>query len=383
MNMQETDRYQESKRVTITGAWINLSLALIKISVGLIGRSPALFADGIHSLSDLISDFFVLFAAKVANKGVDYNHPYGHQRIETLATIGLSFLLIAVGSGIAYDAISHLISGTIFIPDKYTIVAAIISILANEWLFRHTLKTADKIGSDLLRANAWHSRSDALSSIVVLVGLIGSFLGFPIMDAIAAIIVCLMIIKMGVTWTIQSFSELVDTGLDKESIAKIEAAILSTDGVKDFHLLRTRKMAGKAFLDVHVLVDGEISASEGHHIGEHTRANINSSIDDIEDITVHIDVDNHPEGIPKPEQLAPLRRTVIDKLMPHWEKIIKKSNIQKIDLKYLNGKIQISLFLYEPNLNKDQINTLINELEKTAAHLKKVSDIKVFIEAKI
>jgi cation diffusion facilitator family transporter len=378
--MAKLDRYQESKRITIIGAWINLSLAFIKITIGLLGRSPALFADGIHSLSDLISDFFVLFAAKVSNKGVDYNHPYGHQRIETLCTIVIAVMLIFVGGGIAYDAIYHLIEGTVYIPDKWTVVAAVISILANEWLFRYTLKTANKIDSDLLRANAWHSRGDALSSIVVLVGLIGSMIGLHFLDAIAAIIVCVMIVKMGITWGIESISELIDTGIDQESIQKIEDAIKNTDGVRDFHQLRTRKMAGKVFLDVHILVDSNITVSEGHHIGEYTRAAINNAIDGIEDITVHIDVDNHPEGIPKSEQLAPSRKEITDIMLPEWEKIINTNDIRWIDLKYLNGKIQISLFLYETAIKEKSASMIIEELEKTITTLPRINHLQIFID---
>ena len=318
--MTENLRYQAIKKVTIVGMIINSILAIVKIIVGLIGRSPALFADGIHSLSDLISDLFVLFAARYSSKEVDHNHPYGHQRIETIATVALSLILIAAGFGIAYDAISHLLADTVTQPDNYTIIAAVFSILANEWLFRYTLKTANKIDSDMLRANAWHSRSDALSSVVVLIGLLGSMIGYPFMDAIAAIIVCLMIIKMGVTWGYQAISELIDTGAEPETIEEISKIIQSAEGVLDFHNLRTRKMAGQLFLDVHILIASNLSASEGHYIGERVRATLSEKVENIKDITVHIDVDNHPEGTLKLADLPLSRKELLNSVAPILEK---------------------------------------------------------------
>ena len=359
------DRYQESRRVTTTGAWVNLSLAILKTSVGLIGRSPALFADGIHSLSDVVSDFFVLVAARVSNKGVDYNHPYGHQRIETLATIGLSVLLMLVGVGIAYEALENIIQGSDLIPDSYTVGAAILSVAANEWLFHYTMRAGRRINSDMLKANAWHNRSDALSSLVVLAGLVGALLGFPVLDAVAALFVCVLIVKMGVTWLVQSFSELVDTGVDQNTVKAIEQAIMGTGGVKGFHQLRTRRMAGKAFLDVHVLVDNEISVSEGHHIGEHVRANIQQAISDVEDITVHIDVDNHQEQIPQPSQLTPLRQEIVVPLMQRWQAIMDTSLIHHVNLKYFRGEVEVTLVLDEAVLSKYDYTALARELEAT------------------
>ena len=194
------DKYKQTKKVTIVGMFVNSLLAIIKMFIGVVGRSPALFADGVHSLSDLISDVMVLFAAKYANKGEDKNHPYGHERIETLATLALSALLIATGFTIVYHSIVSLIYDDYTSPSKFTVIAAIISIMGNEFIYQYTMKVANKINSDMLRANAWHSRSVMCPLVAVLFGLLGARLGFLSMDALAAMIVCYMIVKMGVKW---------------------------------------------------------------------------------------------------------------------------------------------------------------------------------------
>ncbi|WP_018299059.1 cation diffusion facilitator family transporter [Fangia hongkongensis] len=318
--MTEIDRYEESKRVTIVGMFVNTFLALIKIIIGLIGQSSALFADGIHSLSDLVSDVMVLFAAKHANKGADFDHPYGHERIETLATVILSVILMVVAVLIAYHAIENWYFGELLIPDTLTIYAAIISILANEGLFRYTMRSANKINSDLLRANAWHSRSDMYSSVVVLIGLIGTMLGVVWMDAVAAIIVAYMIAKMGVKWAWKSLSELIDTGVDRETLKQIERIISNVNGVKKYHCLRTRKMAGQIVLDVHILVDEHVSASEGHYIAEHVRGMLAERVDDLKDVTVHVDVSEHPEQFVSPKKMPPARDVIIKALNDHLSK---------------------------------------------------------------
>lgn len=335
MAVSEVERYQASKKVTIVGMFVNTGLALVKMLIGLVGGSPALFADGVHSCSDLLSDIMVLFAAKHANKGADNNHPYGHERIETLATVILSVILILVALLITYHALSNWFSGDLMIPDQWTIYAAIFSILANEGLFRYTMVTANRIDSDLLRANAWHSRTDMWSSVVVLIGLIGSMLGLMWMDALAAIIVSVMIGKMGVKWCYKALSELVDTGVDDTLLHHIEEIIKKIDGVKHYHCLRTRKMAGQVILDVHILVDSHITASEGHYIAEHVRGALTLAIDNIKDITVHVDVAEHPEQVVNPKDMPPARKDILQQLASY----ITKKN-QSVDL------CQIEMFVY-------------------------------------
>ena len=345
MAVSEVERYQASKKVTIVGMFVNASLALLKMLIGLVGGSPALFADGVHSFSDLLSDIMVLFAAKHANKGADNNHPYGHERIETLATVILSIILILVALLITYHALSNWFSGDLMIPDQWTIYAAILSILANEGLFRYTMVTANRIDSDLLRANAWHSRSDMWSSVVVLIGLIGSMLGLMWMDALAAIIVSIMIGKMGIMWCYKALSELVDTGVDDGLLHTIEQTILNIDGVKHYHCLRTRKMAGQVVLDVHILVDSHITASEGHYIAEHVRGALTLEIDNIKDITVHVDVAEHPEQVVDPKDMPPARKDILQQLATYISRKHQNVNLCQIEMFVYYYPKRIELYL--------------------------------------
>ncbi|WP_440993793.1 cation diffusion facilitator family transporter [Cysteiniphilum litorale] len=348
MAVSEVERYQASKKVTIVGMFINTGLAVLKMLIGLVGGSPALFADGVHSFSDLLSDIMVLFAAKHANKGADNNHPYGHERIETLATVILSIILILVALLITYHALSNWFSGDLMIPDQWTIYAAIFSILANEGLFRYTMVTANRIDSDLLRANAWHSRSDMWSSVVVLVGLIGSMLGLMWMDALAAIIVSIMIGKMGVKWCYKALSELVDTGVDDELLHQIEEIIRNVDGVKHHHCLRTRQMAGQVVLDVHILVDSHITASEGHYIAEHVRGALTLAIDNIKDITVHVDVAEHPEQVVNPKDMPPARKEILQQLASYINKKHQNVDLCQIEMFVYYYPKRIELYLLAP-----------------------------------
>lgn len=355
------NRYEITKKVTIVGMFVNALLAISKTIVGIVGRSPALFADGIHSFSDLLSDCMVLFAAKYANKGEDYNHPYGHERLETLATLVLSSLLIAIGFMIVYHSLVDLISGDYVTPDKFTVFAAIFSIIGNEFIYQYTMRAANKIDSDMLRANAWHSRSDMWSSVVILIGLIGAFLGFAWMDAIAALVVCYMIVKMGVKWGYSSVAELIDEGVDDETRKSIKAVIANTEGVEDFHYLRTRKMAGKIVLDVHVLVDKFSTASEGHYIAEIVKSNIYHNIENIKDITVHVDVTNHEDGVIKLENFEPSRQDILNLISEFFIKNDLDTSIilsKKISIYYFDNQIIVDLYVRRSNDLKKYENEL-------------------------
>ncbi|ABO46561.1 cation diffusion facilitator family transporter [Francisella tularensis] len=346
------NRYQITKKVTLVGMFINALLAISKTLIGVIGRSPALFADGIHSFSDLLSDFMVLFAAKYANKGEDHNHPYGHERLETLATLVLSGLLITIGFMIVYHSLVSLLGGEYVIPDKFTVYAAIFSIFGNEFIYQYTMRAANKIDSDLLRANAWHSRSDMWSSVVVLVGLFGAFWGFAWMDAIAAFIVCFMIVKMGVKWGYSAVAELIDEGVDDQTRQDIKAIIAKTQGVEDFHYLRTRKMAGKIVLDVHILVDKFSTASEGHYIAEIVKSNIYHNIDNIKDITVHVDVTNHESGVIKQENFEPSRAEILTKIKEFFAENNIDENVildKKMSIYYFDDEILVDLYVKRSN----------------------------------
>lgn len=331
---------------------VNLILAIIKIIGGIIGQSQSLFADGLHSLSDLASDAMVLVAAKHAGEEADDDHPYGHGRFETLATVGLSLFLIIVAFGIAYDATHRVFEDEVqAVPHMFTLVIAIISILSNEGLYHFTHVVGVRINSKMLIANAWHHRSDAISSIVVLVGIAGAQMGLPVLDPIAAIIVALMIAKIGYDLGYHSLLELVDTALDPEIVEQIKAKILENEDVLEMHMLRTRRMGHTALVDVHILVLPKLSVSEGHHISVAVENALIQSFDEINDVTVHIDPENDEHETFSGN--LPLRSELIIALNNEWSQIHELKDIDDITLHYLEGKITV-----EAAISIDVLNSL-------------------------
>jgi cation diffusion facilitator family transporter len=338
MEITIEQRKQETNRITLWGVAVNFILAVIKTAGGIIGQSQALLADGIHSLSDLASDAMVLVAVKHAGEDADEDHPYGHGRYETLATVALGILLMGVAVGIAYDAILRLEQpDEIAIPAPFTLLIALISILSNEGLYHATRTVAKKIRSPLLDANAWHHRSDAVSSIVVLIGIGATYIGYPLLDAIAAILVALMIGKIGLDLSRQSVQELVDTALEPEMVEEIKNAILDIEDVRELHLLRSRRMGHNALVDVHIQVSPKLSVSEGHHISESVEQALIDKFDEINDVTVHIDPEDDEEAASCKD--LPLRSELLLALNHEWSKHEILKNIDDVTLHYLDGHI--------------------------------------------
>lgn len=329
-------------QTSVIGAIVNLVLSIAKILAGLLGHSQALIADGIHSLSDLLSDALVLIAGHRASQGPDLDHPYGHARYETVATLLLGLLLIGVGVGIGWDAIHRLFEPTALLtPGPLALVAALASILVKEWLYWWTLAYAKRVKSDLLRANAWHHRTDAISSVVVLVGIAGTMAGLAYLDAIAAVLVALMIAKIGwdLGWT--AMTELVDTGLESERLEAVAETIRSVGGVRDIHMLRTRRYAGQVSADVHVLVDPWVSVSEGHMISLLVEQRLKREIDEITDVTVHIDPEDDERLAPSLG--LPLRAEALARLASLWSAIPEANERERLVLHYLRGAIDVEV----------------------------------------
>ncbi len=354
-------RYQQSKQVTLLGAMKNIVLGTLKVLFGIMGKSHALLADGLHSFSDLLTDLLVVFAARFGSQEADANHPYGHQRIETAASMFLALLLILTGLAIGYDALKHLFDTTPHgKPDAYVWIVALLSILFNEFLFQYTHRIGKKVKSELLITNAWHHRSDAASSLVVLIGIIAALMGFHGCDLIAATIVGIMIIKMGGELAWSSISELVDTGVPTHILSEIERVIAYTPGVMAIHQLRTRSMAGAIFVDVHVLVNSPLSVSEGHYIAEKVHQNLIDSFEHVEDVTVHIDSEDdttvfHSLALPSREELF---KQLQDRHPDFaWEK-----HSGQIVLHYLQGKIFLEIFSDTPTIKPENIEYLLTEI---------------------
>ncbi len=338
MNDTAEQRKQATHRITLWGVAVNLLLSLIKVVGGILGHSQALLADGLHSLSDLASDGMVLLAAKHAGEDADEDHPYGHARYETLATVALGFLLIGVAIGIGFDAIGRLNQETPPVaPHLYTLAIAAISIFSKEWLYHATRKVARRIRSPMLEANAWHHRSDAVSSIIVFVGIGATWFGYALLDTVAALLVAFMIAKIGVDLARQSVQELVDTALDPAVIERIRQTILAVDDVRQLHMLRTRRMGHNALVDVHIQVSPRLSVSEGHHIAEMVEKRLKDAFEEINDVTVHIDPEDD-EASARCSHL-PLRSELLIALHHEWRKSERLRDIQDVTLHYLDGHV--------------------------------------------
>lgn len=343
-DISSPERYTAARRVTWVSVFVNLLLTVAQVIIGYLGNSQALVADGIHTLSDLLTDFMVLFALFHSKKAADAEHPYGHERIETATTLMLGVILFAVGAGIAIRAVMRLLETTALpTPDLITLWVALFTLVAKEGLFRYLMHTANRLDSNMLRANAWHSRSDAVSSLVVVVGIGGSRFGFTYLDAVAAIVVAVMIVKVAVELGWQSLGELVDTGLAADDLDAIRKTILSVSGVKALHLLRTRRVGGQALADVHIIVDDHVSVSEGHQISEAVRTKLIKEIAPMTDVMVHIDTEEDVEG-PSCQGL-PLRDEVLKRLDGYFRAIPEARRIEHVTLHYLNGHIDIGLLL--------------------------------------
>jgi len=337
-------RLRETVKVTLVGSVVDLTLGILKIFFGYSAQSQALIVDGFHSLSDLATDAMVIFAAKHSHREADEDHPYGHARIETLATVGLGLALIAVGIGFSVDAIKRLFHPELLlVPHIAAIYIAVLSIVAKEVIYHYSMVIARKYRSEMLRANAWHSRSDAISSAIVVVGVAGAMAGLPYLDAIAAIGVAIMIAKIGWDLGWQSLRELIDTGLEAERVNQIKQTIMGINGVEALHLFRSRRLGGDAYIDVHIQVPPRLSVSEGHQISEAVRQKLISTIDEVKDVTVHIDPED--DEIAAPCKNLPSRQELQKHLSEKLADIPEASQITSLTIHYLGGKVELVIIL--------------------------------------
>jgi len=338
-------RYKATRKVTLIGMVVNIFLSAAQLIGGLFTNSQALIADGIHTLSDLASDIVVLIAAKIASQDADDDHPYGHGRFETVATVILGLALAGVAVGIAMNAINRISHPeTLLQPKPLALLFAALAIISKEALYQYTMVVAKQINSKMLQANAWHHRSDAVSSIMVALGVAGSiFLEIPWLDAAAAILVAVMIFYMGVRLILDSTVELVDTALEPKKMTEIREFISAIEGVEQTHMLRTRKMGNNVLADVHIQVNSYLSVSEGHYIAENVIQSLRKKFPEMHDITVHIDPEDDECG--SPSSKLPSRNQVLQQIYPEIQKTGLDQDIRNIILHYVNGQIEIEIFL--------------------------------------
>lgn len=306
--LESAEKHAVARKSTIASVVVNLVLMTLQIAIGFIAHSQALIADGVHSLADLVSDFIVLIANRASAEKPDADHNYGHARYETVASLFLGGLLVAVGIGMLWRAGTRL-ANVENIPAVHVsaLVVAVLVLVCKEGLFRYMLRQAERVRSAMLIANAWHARSDAASSLVVAIGIVGSLFGARLLDPIAAAIVGFLVARMGWVFGWDALQDLSDRALDETATADIRKLLLSTAGVRDVHELRTRKTGDLALVDAHILVDPLISVSEGHYIAESARASVMTD-KRVLDALIHVDPEN--DAVSHPPARLPTRVAV-------------------------------------------------------------------------
>jgi len=290
-NSKQAIAGRQIKSVTYLGMAVNVALSVIKVAIGLSAASLALIADGIHSLSDIATDVAVLLGLRLGSREPDKSHPYGHGRAETFSGGLVALILIVVGGAMIYYATLAIARDEMTIPRFTVLIAAVISIAAKEWLYRITQKVAIQSHSPALYANAWHHRSDAFSSVAVVIGFISLEFGFGHGDQVAAIAVGMMIIWVGVKIVGDTFRELAEAAVDPDTIEHIKEIINSDSSIRQYHKLRTRMVGREVFLDLHILVDPDLAITAAHEIAERLEKTLDEQITRPINITVHIEPD--------------------------------------------------------------------------------------------
>ena len=278
----------ECIKVSIITLIINSILSIFKLISGIIGRSSAMISDSIHSISDVISTIIVIIGIKLSNKKSDKEHQYGHERFENVASIILSFLLLITGLLIGIKGINNIYTKKFVIPTMIPLLAALISIITKEWMYWYTIKVSKKYNSDSLKADAWHHRSDALSSVGSLIGIYASIKGLIYMDLIASIIIALIIIKTSIDIFIESIRKMTDTSCNEETINNIKDIIMNTNGVKSIDILKTRLFGNKIYIDLEISADKNITFQESHTICHKVHDEIETKIKDVKHCMIHI-----------------------------------------------------------------------------------------------
>lgn len=283
-------------RVTLVGSAVNLLLVVFKLWAGYLSKSQALIADGIHSLSDLFSDLVVYLGLKWSGKQEDSDHPYGHARFETISSMIVGLFLILVGGGIAYNAISSIYDHEPSVPGSFAIYVALASVVFKELLYWFTLAVGKRLRSLALIGNAWHHRSDALSSVAVLIGVGATYINpsWHLADTFAALIVIYFVARVGANLVWTAFKELTDTAPDQEVLDAMHTTSAAVEGVREVHDMRARLSGSQIFVELHVVVDPNLSVRDGHAISRAVKHRILDEFADVTRVITHIDPDPKP-----------------------------------------------------------------------------------------
>lgn len=355
-------RRKEAERVTLIGSAVDLFLGVIKIAIGFLANSAALIADGVHSLSDLATDFMVIGILRISHQEPDKDHPWGHGRFETVGTTALGVILIGVGGVMAYELISTLFSGEeVPVPTWPALVVAGISILSKEWIFRYSLAIGKRLKSDLLIANAWHSRTDALSSIVVFIALVGAMLGWTWLDAVAAVAVAGLVANIGWGLVKKSLTELVDTALPEEQAVEFRAVVSEVEGIISVHDFKSRPMGSQIILEMHLQVAPHLSASEGHYLGDQAVCALTAAFPEISQVIFHIDTYNDEMIDDLSCPVMPPRRIIREAIDDGLMQLIQSTDGYQLHLYYTPKKVDVEIRLLpamQAHLNNKGLSTI-------------------------
>ncbi|MCL2345212.1 MAG: cation diffusion facilitator family transporter [Desulfobulbus sp.] len=341
--MTPAERATVAQRATWVSVAVNLVMTAVQLVIGWLAHSQSLIAHGLHSFSDLLSDFLVIYASRQSAHPADPDHPYGHARIETAATLALGVALALVGAGILWDSGIRLQHAEMMNQVELSALwAAIATMLAKEGLYHYLLAVGRRLRSQLVIANALHTRADSASALVVVIGIGGALLGWGFLDLLAAAVMGYMILRMGAQMTWGATKELIDTGLDEASVVAIRQCLLATPGVLGVHDLRTRRMAHQALVDVHAQVDSRISVSAGHRIAELARIRVLAERPDVLDVLVHIDPEPEPGTDLTVLAALPERAVVLAELQ---ERMADLPPPQRIVLHYLDSAVEVEIYV--------------------------------------
>ncbi|UCE23465.1 MAG: cation transporter [Candidatus Zixiibacteriota bacterium] len=280
--------------MTWVGVALNVVLVVVKIFAGVVGRSQALVADGVHSISDLFSDFVVLVGLRLGRKEEDEDHPFGHARIETISSMLVGAILLIVGLGIAYNALTSIYEHRQASPGLLTIFVAAFSVISKEAMYWYTLRVGRRIKSLAVVGNAWHHRSDAFSSVAVLIGVTAAYINpaWDLADAYAALIVTLFILKVGWSLAWGGLKQVVDTAPSREILDQLVETASGVEGVWEVHDVRARYSGSQIFVEMHIVVDPNLTVREGHHIADKVRFHLVNQVSDVTRVIIHVDPEN-------------------------------------------------------------------------------------------
>ncbi|MFR5112623.1 cation diffusion facilitator family transporter [Turicibacter sanguinis] len=290
---KKTDK-QIAMRVSSVSILGNVALSVIKLIAGIVANSGAMISDAVHSMSDVISTFVVIIGYNFSSKGSDKDHPYGHERLECIAALFLSAILFVTGAGIGLEGFNKILEGNygqLAIPGAIALVAAVISIVFKEWMFWYTRHAAKTINSSSLMADAWHHRSDALSSVGSFIGIFGARLGFPILDPIASVVICLFILKAAFDIASDAVDKLTDKACDEKTVKEMIKLIERQPGVVNIDEIKTRLFGNKIYVDVEISVDGNITLNEAHDIAQNVHDVIEHQFEHVKHCMVHVNPD--------------------------------------------------------------------------------------------